>query len=354
MGRLLFRPALALAFILLPQLAARVVACSCFPIPTPYKSFADARAVFSGTVLGQRDVVMKEGGTQHLFRFAIGEAFKGVSGGEVEVNAGGDTSCYVGFDVGQTYLVYAFGNSTGALYSHMCSRTTSLSSAANDVYHIRALLRGVPEPRIYGAVTRGDNELRGGRSVSSATPLAGIKIVVEEVVEEGKGRRYAAVTDRHGRYSLAGVPDGFYRASPVVPARYRLYYPGRVGFILHAGSYREHMSVHTGPSAYARFNLGWNTEIGGRVLDAEGAPIVRAKAALFAFDASGSPLLVEEERYDLAQGKYRFQGLTPGRYLPAVTVKLPSGEGSSREARFFHPGTAEATRAGEIAVAASA
>lgn len=345
MGRLFIKPALALAFSLLPQLAARVVACSCLPTPTPYRAFADARAVFAGRVVGGRDAPTDEGVTEHFFRFAVEEAFKGVAGREVEVSAGADSSCYSGFAVGQTYLVYASGGPGDALYTHMCSRTVGLRGAGDEVYRLRALLRGVPEPRVYGAVTRRDNGLRGGRSVSLATPLAGIKVVVE-----GEGRRYEAVTDARGRFSLAKVPDGHYKARAVVPATYAPDYPGEQEFVLMPEARPNGLAVRTGPGAYARFEVGWKNEIGGRLLDAEGAPLVRAKAAVFALDAGGSPVPVEEEMFDLAEGKYRFRGLTPGRYLPAVTVRLPTAAGP-REARFFHPGTASATRAGQVTVA---
>lgn len=344
MGRPFIKPALALAFVLLPQLAARVVACSCLPIPTPYKAFADARAVFAGTVVGRRDVPVAEGLTEHFFRFAVGEAFKGVSGKEVEVSAGADSSCYAGFDVGQTYLVYASGSRGDALYSHMCSRTGPLGHAEDEVRLLRALLGGEPEPRVYGVVARFDRELRGGRLLSLSTPLAGIKVVVE-----GEGRRYEAVTDAGGRFSLAKIPDGHYKARAVVPAPYALHYPVEEEFILGGGSGSDSSMVYAGPAAYARFNLGWKNEVGGRLLDAEGAPLVRAKAALFVLDAAGSPVLVEEKMFDLAEGKYRFHGLTPGRYLPAVTVRLPTAAGP-REARFFHPGTGGATRADEVTI----
>lgn len=356
MRKLLSRPALALAFVLLPQLAARAVACSCFPIPSPYKSVEGSRAVFVGKVLGEREAATSEGSDgrtytvrDRVFRFAVEEAFKGKLGKEVEVNAGSaDSMCTVGFDVGETYIVYAFGESEAALRSSMCSRTKRLAGAESEVYYVRAMLKGVPEPRVYGTVTRYDNVLRDGRAASHLTAVEGVKVVVE-----GKGGRYEAYTDRDGRYSLAGVPDGAYRAHPELPARYAVTYPAEEEFVLGGEPDIDPSSVRQGPSGYADFRISWNNGVGGRVLDAEGNPVQRAQAALHALDASGSPVLVLEERYNLAQGKYSFRGLTPGRYVPAVTVRAPF-KTRAEEARCFYPGTPEPAGAAEVEVGESA
>ena len=355
MRKLLSRPALALAFIILPPLAARVVACSCFARPSLYKSVEMAKAVFVGKTLGERQPASEEvsNGRTHtvrerVFRFAVEEVFKGALGREVEVNAGpADSMCTVGFDTGETYLVFAFGETEAALHSSMCSRTNSLAWAGNEVHHLRAMLKGVPEPRVYGEVTRYDQAVRDGRSVSSPTPVEGIKIVVE-----GEAGRFEAYTDKEGRYSFAGIPDGRYKARPEPPARYALNYPGEEEFILgEPETYPSH--VQQGASAYAKFNIGWNNEIGGRILDAEGNPVKRAKAALYAPDASGSPVLIGVESYGVAEGNYRFTRLTPGRYVPAVTVRAPF-KARADATVCYYPGTADSADAREVEVGESA
>ena len=356
MRKLLSRPALALALIILPQLAARAVACSCFPIPSPYRSVEEARAVFVGKVVGERQAVSEETADgqsytvrERLFRFSVEEAFKGALGKEVEVNAGSaDGMCTVGFDAGETYLVYAFGKTEAALHSSMCSRTTRLAGAESEVHYIRAMLRGEPEPRVYGTVTLSDTGPRDGRPASRHTAAEGIKVVVE-----GTGGRYEAFTDKYGRYSLQAVPDGAYRARPEPPARYALNYPAEERFVLGAEPEIYPSPVRQGPSAYADFHIGWNNEVSGRVLDAEGSPVKRAKTSLYALDASGTPLLVSEASHNMAQGKYSFSGLTPGLYVPAVTISAPFKSGAG-EALCYYPGTAEPSDARGVEVGEAA
>ncbi len=40
-----------------------------------------------------------------------------------------------------------------------CTRTNNLKYASDDLYYLHALLKGLPELRVYGAVTRLDNDV---------------------------------------------------------------------------------------------------------------------------------------------------------------------------------------------------
>ena len=105
----------------------------------------------------------------------------------------------------------------------MCSRTNPVSWALDDVHFLRALLKGEPEPRVYGSVTRVDNDSTKGQT-HLPTPVEGIRIEIE-----GEGQRFEAVTDEHGRYSLTKVPDGRYKARPLLPDKYMVYFPTEAG-----------------------------------------------------------------------------------------------------------------------------
>lgn len=179
----------ALSFIFIPLLVSSADACTCLPISTPYKAYQEARAVFAGKVVSSTDVPLTERVRDKTFtyverryRVAVTEWFKGAKTAEVEVSAGRtDSSCYVGFEVGETYLVYAYGDSDAALHSEMCTRTNSLAWAQDDVTFLRAMLKGVLEPRVYGSVMRVDSDPEKSQS-SFTTPLAGVKIIVEGVM----------------------------------------------------------------------------------------------------------------------------------------------------------------------------
>ena len=352
MKRPLIQLACALAVIALPLFTGTAEACSCMPMPAPYEAFGGAKAVFIGKVINSNvpsyDELRRKPypATESRSRFLVEEPLKGVKVGEVEVSTGRtDSSCYVGFTVGESYLVYAYGGPDyTVLYTGMCTRTLTLSRAQDEAHYLRAMLKGAPEPRVYGSVGRYDADFsKGGYLV---TPLEGIKVIIE-----GGGRLFEDFTDQRGLFSLDKVPDGEYKARPVLPDKYRISWPAEEEFVL--GARAPELSAvfdkHHGPSAFARFHVTWSNEVSGRILDSGGNPVKRAKAALVSLrSGAGSPLLLEEDRNNLAEGKYRFSGLTPGSYVPAVSIKAPFKD--ARPTRFYFPGVTDPARAGEITV----
>src|SRR5215510_2380710 len=302
-------------------------ACICGAPSSPYREYQDSKAVFVGKVISSKDVAVTEdirGKTytayERVFQFSVTESFKGLKTSSVEINLGRiDSDCFQGFGIGESYLVYAFGNSDLSLHSGVCSRTNNLSYAADDLHYIRELLKGVPEARVYGSVTRVDSDLGGSKSGRRVTPLAGIKILIE-----GKKKNFEAVTDAQGLFSLSRIPDGKYKAHPLLPKRYMTYFPTEVEFILGsqeqtAGDYR----LQHGSSAYASFQIGWNNNLDGRVVDAEGNPIQRVKVSVL-LPRSSSPVVIQRDSFDYHQeGKFGFSGLNPGTYLLSADIRAP-------------------------------
>src|SRR6185369_14097244 len=182
-----------------------------------------------------------------------------------------DSSCYQGFAVGESYLVYAYNHDGNGLYAGACTRTEHLSGAADDLHYIRDSLKGVPEPRIYGSVMRVDSDLGSTTSGRRVTPLKGIKVLIE-----GEGKTFEAITDEQGLYSLPRLPDGEYMAHPLLPKKYMAYYPAEEKFILGSKESLD-FRIQRGPSAYATFRIGWNNHLNGKIVDSEGNAIVRAK-----------------------------------------------------------------------------
>lgn len=100
-------------------------ACSCaFRPPALYvdELFDDARAVFVGAPYAVRPVVDARGFVQTVYvDFEVYESWKGVSGSRVGVVTSGDeASCGVDFQVGRTYLVFAF-SSDNHLAANLCA-----------------------------------------------------------------------------------------------------------------------------------------------------------------------------------------------------------------------------------------
>lgn len=329
--------------------ALEAKACSCGPKQSTYYAYHSASAVFVGKAIGSRDVPFSRDTnsntaefTIRMFQFDVSESFKGENGPQIDVSAG-IGSCSFAFTTGETYLVYAFRNQAGILQSSFCSRLNELWNAADDVHFIRELLRGVPEPRVYGSVMRRETVAEGNSVVQRATPLAGVTVSIE-----GEEKRFEAVTDQQGLFRLQDIPDGKYKARPLLPDRqYKPYYWPDEEFTL----------ISKMPAGYAgrvmktatiNFRVGWNNELSGRILDCEGNPIKRANVAVM-LPRDPVPLGLEVRESDRREGKFTFPGLVPGPYMISVSVMAPF-EDKTKGTYFYYPGTESLAGAGRIDV----
>jgi hypothetical protein len=341
MKKSLIRILLVLVIITLPYFAGSAQACSCFATPSPYKAYQDATAVFIGKVVSSKDVPYEESiGDKKFtvyerhFHFIVEESFKDTKESEIDISVGRvDSSCYQGFAIGESYLVYAYGNSGNILGSGACTRTNNLKWAFDDVHYIRAMVRGAPEPRIYGAVARIGND--PGSESALVEPLGGVKILIKGE----KNQHFEALTDKQGFYSVTKIPDGRYKIRPVLPAKYMSYYPAEEEVFLDSQGGIDYEVVKRGRSVYARFDIGWNNRISGRVLDAEGQPVERAVVRLLPVERAADkmkPMFESIADHLGKDGKYVINGKTPGRYILAVEVYAPFVSGA-KTARTYYP-----------------
>ena len=111
------------------------LACTCAPPPAPDEALAEAAAVFSGKVVQiKRHTPAGDifGGVEVVFR--VDRAWKGVNKSTARVfTSSQSAACGYSFSKGQTYLVYASGNSRGRLSTNLCSRTKRLKDAREDL-----------------------------------------------------------------------------------------------------------------------------------------------------------------------------------------------------------------------------
>ncbi len=130
----LLLPVLAVAWLLPAQAAA----CSCVPPPPPKKALAAAAAVFEGKVAG---IDEDPGNHRSTATLAVSRVWKGAVTTTMKVTThGAGSMCGFGFVVGESYLVYADGES-GELSTSLCSRSTGSKAAAND---FKALGKSTP------------------------------------------------------------------------------------------------------------------------------------------------------------------------------------------------------------------
>ena len=355
MSKAITRMSLLLIIIGTSYVSFEAKACTCAPQRTPYREYQDARAVFVGKVTGSKDVAISESirdktytAYERVFQFTVTERLKGLKTSTIEISVGRiDSTCYGGFAVGESYLVYAFGSSDSSLKTGVCARGNHLSYAADDLHYIRELLKGVPEPRFYGSVIRVDSDLVSPKSDTRVTPLKGIKILIE-----GKEKTFEAVTDAQGLFSLARIPDGKYKARALLPEKYRTYFPEYEEFILGSPEQFGYERIQQGSSAYASFQIGWNNYLSGRIVDSEGNPIVRAKASVL-MARSPSPLVIRRDQYDhRPDGKFQFYGLNPGAYLLSADVRAPFVD-HDKATTFYYPNAIALDQAREISIGES-
>ncbi|HSH80789.1 MAG TPA: hypothetical protein VLA19_19850, partial [Herpetosiphonaceae bacterium] len=110
-----------------------VFACSCLPPGTPQEELGRSDAVFAGKVVGLTGRV--DGGAVETVdvTFEVSQVWKGAASRTVQLQTpGSSASCGFNFEQGREYVVYA-SQQEGSLTSGLCSRTTLLASAADDL-----------------------------------------------------------------------------------------------------------------------------------------------------------------------------------------------------------------------------
>jgi serpin B len=123
----------ALLVVLLP--ATPVYACSCLPPGAPLAEMAQATAVFAGRVTHIKAPAgaIISSADPVTVTFAVSHVWKGPEESEISLTtARQSASCGFPFQEGQEYLVYA-GGSAANLSTHLCTRTTSLAHAGEDL-----------------------------------------------------------------------------------------------------------------------------------------------------------------------------------------------------------------------------
>lgn len=206
--RWLFIAITGFAFVTLS--AGDVPACSCAE-RLPCQAYGAASSVFVGTVIDSRMITTKQGNyerSMRAVRLSVDSPFRGVKGSEVEVMTGvGGGDCGFGFVATEQYLVYA-SEYEGKLYTSICSRSRSISRAAEDLTYIRGLAGARPGATISGNVLRNRRSKNGG---SENLPSADVKVVIE-----GQTKRELK-TDRKGHFRVEGLPAGRYVVKVSVP-----------------------------------------------------------------------------------------------------------------------------------------
>ncbi len=313
-------------------------ACSCSALPPIYESYQNADAVFTGKVVASNEPKEKdkyEGG-DIFFDIEVVENFKGAKSRQIKLNRGSmGSSCYSGYSIGETYLFYAseqadFGffedknKGKNVVYQgSFCNHTSSLRSAQDQIYFIREMLKGKPEPQIYGSVARSDSDPKTFDWRHNY--LEGIKIVLDS----GQ-KKFQATTNKDGVFRFDNIPEGEYTLEPALDEIYKVYYPAAESFQIFPDKTIVSRQGYGGSpykSFYAGFSLGWNNRIDGNVVDSNGKPIDRYVIKLLPLSKANdqmTPQNLKDSPDHHIKGSFVFGGETPNRYVLAVEVFTPS------------------------------
>lgn len=112
-------------------------ACSCLPPPPPAQAFAEADAVFMGKVVSFE--LTGDAYSPRLAKFAVTKIWKGELDAVSEIlTANNSAACGYYFQVGESYLIYAYKADDGKLHTNLCTRTQPVALAADDLKYLES------------------------------------------------------------------------------------------------------------------------------------------------------------------------------------------------------------------------
>lgn len=348
--------------------AALALACACVSAAAscsmdsspPCQAVWRADVVFVGTVVGvsYSEKYRKGKGEDawdmrdRFAQFSVEEVFRGEARPQVSVMATQilDTpvklpdgspgmksittaDCEYTFKAGERYVVYAnFDEARAGILRVGFNRTRPLALAAEDMAFLRGMKTAdLSTGRVYGHVIRRDSNLSDGSYLDPA-PVEGVRV---EVSGAGGSAARVATTDREGFYQLTGLAPGDYSVRASLPETLATYNEQKARVVARG-------------CAEVNFNTHFDGRVSGRVLDAEGRPVVELKIDLIRADGPEISLNGLWAHTD-KEGRYELKGVPPGRYV------LGFGLGSEPDARApfprtYYPGVGSAAQATAIEV----
>lgn len=311
------------------------IACSCMEKSSVCNAFGDAKAVFIGKIVEGNSVermsdMLKTGTKDLTFTFEVSRGFIGAKPGQtVDVHTGfGFGDCGFPFEKGQEYIVYAYQSEDNqALSTGICTRTTHISRADEDISGLEALFKSKGSS-VTGTITRYErSSLLGEPNV----PLADATV---KLVRTGDGKPFLARTNSQGLFTFTGLGSGRYRLVPPVGKGWLVKDYDTAEFLLN-----EHGCANNDIS------IKNDSEINVKVLDPNDRPVPSLWVELVPTSInSSSERFPNEFTVTNPQGGATFYDRPPGKY----TLSVNFFNAPNKEAPFpavFAPGVEDRSRA---------
>ncbi|MGB7209178.1 MAG: carboxypeptidase-like regulatory domain-containing protein [Pyrinomonadaceae bacterium] len=311
---------------------------------SPIYAYESTPIVFIGTVtsIKEEKVIVERFGDEVEMRtgltayFDVDDPLKGISQKEATIlTGGGGGDCGYPFKVGEKYLVFAtllnhdsgrnvvartvFGNPNKyerkivglGLSTNICTFTNNLKNNQDELEIIRAFRSGKPETRIYGRVAEYVYDFDGGVMSKYVGPMSGI-----EVVAVGQRGKFEAKTDETGKFSIRNLPVGKYTLKFLLPSTHTVHWSWDKLIIpveLKSKEDSEEIDLDTQV----------NTSVGGQVRDWKGNPgpeQIQLSMIPVEFADKPNPGKHCRSEYTDKRGRYRFDGVKPGKYVLGVSI----------------------------------
>jgi hypothetical protein len=306
--------------------ASDALACSCMASGPPCQAVWTADAVFAGTVRSIQEIEQEHEGTRYpslLVRFDVERAFVNSRPGPVEILTARDgAACGYTFQTGRRYLVYAWKSDGGRVSTGICSRTRPFEDAEEDLRYLTTMPATGSGARVYGRITRWHRDPFEEVGVDYG-PLEGIVVNVR-----GPDFSRDAVTDRHGRFDIAGLPTGKATLTVLAPPLFDQRYLKREIELKDLRACQEQ-----------DLGLMYIATVSGTVVDADGRPIAGLSIDAVADELAGhNPPPYQRPVKTDATGRFQFDDLPPGRYVFGLRLTKGYGHQPAGPPIFF-PGT---------------
>jgi SdrD B-like domain len=335
------------AFLLIALSGAtfKTYGCSC-PRSAPCEAFGRASAIFIGRAVEGKERKEREGRSGKIATFLVGkvhfvveEAFIGIDGKEVDIESDANSSCGYWFEQGELYLVYAYGSQEKGLSTSVCTRTSRLAQATEDL----AFLQNRP-PRGSGGWILGNVSVI--TTISTEHYKNGVyKKGVAEIkvtAKDSQGRVFNTVTGDNGDYEFKGLKPGAYTVEAKLPDYYS------------QGAPSDKLTIVDRGCAEQNFVGVIDGRVSGVLVDADGNPVKGTNrdqlpfVELSSIDETGNLRFSIPESVD-EQGRFTFSNIQPGRYLLGINIERNPSEHSPYPPTWY-PGVADKSQATIIEV----
>ena len=288
----LYLALLVAAVVLTPFFSFQANACTCSNPPIR-EALALADAVFIGKAIEgdeEKEETISNGKTivrlSGRVRFSVEWAFSGVKRSDVIVETGNSAGCFVDdFAQGDRYLLYAQGSEDQVFIVGLCSRSTDISGADEDLKILSSLSPKTCGVKLYG------------------TAISGTKITATD----DQGQTLEAVSEA-GRYEIDGV-------KPNVEYTVQAHFPD---YFQKGNANLQKVRINTCGWANVGFYPIYDGSIRGRVIDTDGKPVSNAVVELTPSSLTG--FLSDGAAISDWHGRFELTGVAPGAYLLGINI----------------------------------